>query len=94
MSVGKLCDDNCLNACDKIKFTMHKNKHILKERRFPMSGMVVTYIANPLLWTTMKVIHANLQQLTSIERMYFLHGTLGYPPLSSLIREIVAGYLL
>ena len=39
------------------------------------------------------MVHANLQQFTFIERMKFLHGALGYIPLSTLRRAISAGYL-
>ena len=35
----------------------------------------------------------NLQQFTSIERIKFLHGTLGFLALSTLKRAIQAGYL-
>ena len=41
-----------------------------------------------------ELVHANLQQFTSIERLVFLHGALGFPPISTLRRAIIAGYLL
>ena len=42
--------------------------------------MRATEIANLLVWMPMQLLHANLQQFTSIARIYFLHGALGYPP--------------
>ena len=60
MSVGKLYDENCLTACNNLKFIVRKDKPILKSMRCPTSGMYVTGIANPLLWTLIKHLNANL----------------------------------
>ena len=59
--------------------------------RCPTTGMYVTNLNNPLLQVS--TAHSNLQQFTSIERLKFLHGALGFHPLSTLRRAIAAGYL-
>ena len=94
MSVGKLCDDNGLTSRDKRKFMVHEEKPMLKATRCPISVMHVIDIANPLLWTPRKLININLQRCTSLERLYFLHGSLGFPTLSSQCRSISEGCLL
>ena len=104
LSLGKLCDDNCLAVCDNKKCIIYKDKPILRAKRCPTSGMYVTDLNNPLLTQTeinptltqteINLLNANLQQFTSIERLKFLHGALGFPPISTLRRAIAAGYLL
>ena len=91
ISIGKLCDDNCIAIADKSKCIVYKEKPIIKALRCPTTGMYVMDLNNPLLLQPM--IHANLQQFTSIERMKFLHGALGFQPLSTVRRAISAGYL-
>ena len=91
LSVGKLCDDNCLAICDKAKCIVYKKKPIIKALRCPTTGMYVTDLTNPLLQQSMA--HSNLQQFTSLERLRFLHGALGFHPLSTLRRAVNAGYL-
>jgi len=95
LSIGQLCDDNCLAVCRKKKCIIYKNKPIIRAQRCPISGMYVTDLHNPLLKPTkVSILHANLQQFTSIERLKFLHGALDFPPISTLRRAIAAGYLL
>ena len=91
LSVGKLCDDNCLTACDKHKCIAYKRKPILKALRCPTTGMHVTDLTNPLL--QQNLAHSNLQQFTSLECLRFLHGALGFHPISTLRRAASAGYL-
>ena len=82
ISIGKLCDDGCIAVADDKKCIIYKEKPIIKALRCPTTGMYVADLTNPLLQKIM--VHANLQQFTSIERMKFLHGALGYIPLSTL----------
>jgi len=91
ISIGKLCDDGCIAVADDKKCIIYKEKPIIKALRCPTTGMYVADLTNPLLQKIM--VHANLQQFTSIERMKFLHGALGYIPLSTLRRAMSAGYL-
>ena len=53
--------------------------------------MYVTDLKNPLLYIPQ--LYTNLQHFTSINRMKFLYGILGFPLLSTLKRAILAGYL-
>ena len=53
-----------------------------------------TEINSALTQTKTNLVHANLEQFTSIERLKFLHSALGFPPISALRRAIAAGYLL
>ena len=46
---------------------------------------------NPL--QTRSMMHANLQQFISLERMKFLHGSLGSQPLSTIRRGLAVGCL-
>ena len=95
LSLGWLCDDNCLAICNHKKYIVYKDKPILKAQRCPITGMYVTDLNNPMLQQTkIKLINANLQQFTSLERLTFLHGALGFPPISTLRRAISVGYLL
>ena len=91
LSIGKLCDDNCLAVCDKSKCIVYKKKPIIKALRCPTTGMYVTDLTNPLLKENLA--HSNLQQFTSLERLRFLHGALGFHPISTLRRAVAAGYL-
>ena len=91
ISIGKLCDDGCLAIADDKKCIIYKDKPIIKAIRCPTTGMYVADLTNPLQQISM--VHANLQQFTSIERMKFLHGALGYIPISTLRRAMSAGYL-
>ena len=91
LSVGKLCDDGCVAVMDSEKCIVWKDKPIIKARRCPTTGMCVANLHNPL--QVKHLAHANIQQFTSIERLKFLHGALGFPPLSTLRRAISAGYL-
>ena len=96
LHAGKLCDDNCLAVCDVKKCILYKdNKPVLKSLRCPTTGMHATDINNPMLTSPkLHLAHANLQQHASTERILFLHSALGFPPMSSLLRAIIAVYLL
>ena len=91
MSIGKLCDDGCIAVADDKKLIVYKDKPVIKASRCSTTGMYVMDLNNPLQTQTM--LHANLQQFTSIERLKFLHGALGFLALSTLMRAIHAGYL-
>ena len=49
------------------------------------------YLTYPL--QTRPMMHANLQQFISLERMKFLYGSLGSQPLSTIRRGLTAGCL-
>ena len=68
-----------------------KNKPIIKASRYLTTRMHVINLHN--LLRNQLVAHINLQQFTSIKRMKFLYGTLGYLALSTLVWAIHTGYL-
>ena len=53
--------------------------------------MYITDLTNPML--QQNLANSNLQQFTSIERLRFLHGALGFHPISTIRRAVTAGYL-
>ena len=92
--LGQLYDDNCIVVCNTKKYIIYKDKPILWAKRCPTSGMHITNLNNPLLTQTeinsaptqtkMNLVNVNLKQFTSIERLKFLDGALGFPPISTL----------
>ena len=89
--IGKFCNDGCIAVADSEKCIAYKDKPVIKASRCSTTGMRVMDLNNPLQTQTM--LYANLQQFTSIERIKFLHSTLGFLALSALIRTIHTGYL-
>jgi len=75
---------------------MCKDRPILTARRFPITGMCVIDLKNPLLAPKPPLINLNaaFNHLTSIERLKFLHGALGYSIMSTLTRVVDAGYFI
>ena len=89
--ISKLYDHGWIVVADENKCILCKNKPIMKAFRCLMTRIHIMDLRN--LLQTQLISHANLQQITSIERMKFSHNALGYLALSTLVRAIYARFL-
>ena len=99
ISMGRLCDDDCMAIMDKHKAVVYKNNTpIIKAPRCLTTGIYLVNLDNPLAMSNAVIKHcspkiAQIHKFTSLSRLLFLHGAIGSIPISTLRKAIQAGYL-
>ena len=100
VSIGKLCDDDCIALFTKYNVRIVKNGEVIIEgRRNPNNGLYMIPLSprqpTPIAEAPKKSLKA-LSMIrcakTKADLAAFLHGTLGSPVISTLLRAIKRGH--
>ena len=90
VSLGRLCDDDCLAVTNKHKMVIFKDEQlIMRAARCSKTGMYLVNLSNPLQLLNAATTQgpakvAQIHNFTSISRLIFQYGALGGPVLSTL----------
>ena len=99
ISLGKICNDDCLALPDKHKMVVFKNHEpVLRAARCNQTGICLVNLSNPIKLINATVFQkaAKIVQIDTfilMSRLLFLHGALGRPTSSTLCKAIQAGHL-